>query len=233
MPNTMFTVEFPNEIEKKLNKQLDFALVLTYTRLVQLAQTEIRNQLPGRFKTRNNFIKYGIRIEAATKRDPVATVYARMDAGYDLGFMLLQEKGGEKTPQNKHVAVPWSIRGKRVDRSPIPTVLKDKERPQYLLSTHEFRLEGKKWRVFKIDEETDKFGQRYRHDLPYGIYATPIGRKGRHDKGKDQLLMLYAFENQTDVDERFEFVQTAFDTATSQADAVFADSIKRAVATSR
>lgn len=83
----------------KLN-QIPFAVALALTRTAQDAQLEVRRGLRQRFTTRNNWVERGILFSSAKKDNLVATVFSRDD------FMILQEKGGVKTPRGSSIAVP-------------------------------------------------------------------------------------------------------------------------------
>lgn len=80
--------------------QIPFATALALTRTAQDAQAEVRRGLKSRFTVRNNFVEKGILFSAAKKDTLQATVFSRDD------FMILQEKGGTKTPRGASISVP-------------------------------------------------------------------------------------------------------------------------------
>jgi len=83
----------------KIN-QVPFAVALALTRTAQDAQAEVRRGLRSRFTLRNTFVEKGILFSAAKKDTLSATVYSRDD------FMILQEKGGVKTPRGSSLSIP-------------------------------------------------------------------------------------------------------------------------------
>lgn len=82
-------------------RQVPFAEALALTRTAQDAQAGVRDSLARRFTLRNNWVRSGIRITAARKNNPIATV------GSIEPFMRRQEDGGTKTARSHaRVAVP-------------------------------------------------------------------------------------------------------------------------------
>ena len=221
--------DFSKDIESKLFKQIDFALVRTCTNAAYAAQKAIRDSLSqNKFVLRNNFVFNSIKVEKATKADPTAAVYVPTDGKYNADFLVRQELGGLKTPSNggKHLALPPPfIKGAR------RPILRVGKRPSDLLkiAAHSSLKTGRVVQgYFKIDEETPA---RYRHGLPFGIYQRGGGGKG--NKGKRRLKMKFAFEKQADVDARFEFRETCMKAAQRALPSLFAEALSEALRTVR
>ena len=199
------------EIERKIQEQLNFALVRTYTKAAKAAQKAVQNSMPQRFVLRNNFVLNSIRTEAATKRNPVAIVFVPTDKNdkFNADFLLQHETGGMKKPKGKHLALPTdaSLSGRGI-------VTKSK-RPKVVLE---------KPKVFKIDEKTN---QRYRHGRKSGIFIR-IGR-GKQSK----IKRLFSFIPRAKVDARFKFNDTALKTIQDKLPGLFEDSLVEALKTAR
>lgn len=123
----MFTVEVESNFKQFTQhvKQIPFATALALTRTAQDIQSEVRRGLPQRFTLRNDWVRKGIRIERAEKRNLQAKVYTKDD------FMVLQETGGSKTPiDGKSIAVPEGIadRARKITRSMRPRAMMDDKR---------------------------------------------------------------------------------------------------------
>lgn len=221
--------EFSEQIEQKLLKQLDFALVRTYTKAAQVAQQAVRDSLPQRFQLRRRaFISNSIRVEAATKEHPVATVFVPTDGPYNADFLVRQELGGTKLPTrgHKHLALPPPfVEGAR------RVIVKQGKRPSDLLkiATHTSLKTRKVIQgFFKIDESTPN---RYRHGLHPGIYQR--GGAGKGNKGKRKLKTMFLFERQGHMDARFRFRETAMRAAQQAMPGIFAASLDEALRTAR
>jgi hypothetical protein len=229
----MLKFEFPTDIERKLFKQLDFALVLTFTRAAYTAQKAVRESLPQHFVLRNSFVSKGIQAEKATKQNPVATVFARTEGPFNIDFMLLQETGGTKTPKGQHLAIaPYkSIR----QHKPA----KQGKRPRDLLkmATHSTWAPGRALKDrktvnigfrFMITESTP---HRYSHGMPPGIYERTW--KGSAKNGKSSLILLFQFKRKVPVEAKFKFRETAIKAAIDAMPKLFEDALIQAVKTAR
>lgn len=233
MPNQFLSIEFPTTIERTIERQLAFALVLTYTRCAQAAQAAVRSKLPQQFTLRNNFVSQGIKVDPATKADPEAFVYLPTDGQYSLDFMIIQETGGTKFPRvGKHLAIPMSVKRKRGRRGAIEGIIDEANRPKQLLATRDYKgARGRLNRVFLIDENTP---ERQRHGLFPGVYASNPRRKGKHRAGIGEgLTMLYMLVPDADVDQRFDFLDTCEATVKAQGQGIFSDALTQAVRTAR
>lgn len=91
-------------------KNMRFATALSITRLAQMAQAQVRQDMDvnrgGPFHIRRKWVVDGIRYRPASKTTLEATVFS-VDSGGRRPFMSLQEFGGTKLPlKSKHVAIP-------------------------------------------------------------------------------------------------------------------------------
>lgn len=83
-----------------------FAVAKSLTNLAQLAQEEVKRQMPHRFIMRRNWISQGVRIKTASKSSLWSAVYS-VDSGGRRPFMTRQEYGGIKAPESgQHIAIP-------------------------------------------------------------------------------------------------------------------------------
>jgi hypothetical protein len=229
----MLKFEFPTDIERKLFKQLDFALVLTFTRAAYEAQKAVRTSLSQHFVLRNTFVSKGILVEKATKQNPVATVFARTEGPFNIDFMLLHETGGTKKPKGQHLAIaPYkSIRQHRP--------AKRGKRPRDLLNvaTHSTWAPGRALKDrktinvgfrFMITESTP---YRHSHGMPPGIYERTW--KGSASKGKSSLILLFQFKRRVPVQAKFKFRETAIKAAIDAMPKLFEQALVQALRTAR
>lgn len=120
-------------------KNFAFATARALTQTAYEVQGEVRRNMPGRFTLRRNWIVQGIRVEAATKQQLVATVYSRDK------FMGLQEAGGTKSPLRNYIAVPT-----RAVRRTKSELIKKSERPAALGDkVHVVEVNGNKFLALK------------------------------------------------------------------------------------
>lgn len=118
-------------------QQLPFTIARALTMTAQSAQMEVRKELPGIFKLRNDWTVQGIRITPATKQSLVAEVRTdtanRATGAPD--YLPRQDYGGEKVPLNgrQHIAVPTKFLRMMLatDSSPIPEALRPRALMQY------------------------------------------------------------------------------------------------------
>lgn len=225
--------------EKILLKQLNYALVLTYTKAGQAGQKAVKAGLPQRFVLRNNFVTNSFRLEAATKKNPWATIFVPTDGPYNADFLIRQQEGGIKTPKGRHIAIPASSigvhhapsqhkirRGKnagqvresvvRNSRGLIKRGFKPKEllqdKKQYFIGTIKSKLTGKA--TYGIWKRTGKHTSR-------GGYPAPF------------VNLMYILVPQGIVQERLEFHQTAIKAAKEALPKAFEDALIEAVRTTR
>jgi hypothetical protein len=96
-------------------EQIPFAASLALNRAAKAARDSVRDSLKDKYRDRSGslaFLRQGVRVAAATKSDPTATVY---DADW---FMAYQEEGGQKTAPD---ASAWErIRAAAIDGVRFP-----------------------------------------------------------------------------------------------------------------
>lgn len=140
---TMIKISVSDEINKALHqlqsvaeaKQFRFAVAKALTVTAAQVQAEVRQNMPGRFQIRKDWVIKGIKMEKATKDDLTATVYSR-DA-----FMGLQEVGGPKDPRGHYLAIP-TISVRRTPRE----LIRKSDRPKALGEKATIvDYNGKKW----------------------------------------------------------------------------------------
>jgi hypothetical protein len=211
----MLKFEFPTDIERKLFKQLDFALVLTYTKAAQAAQKAVRESLHQRFILRNSFVEKSIRIDPATKKNPVATVFVPTEGKYNADFLLLQETGGIKTPKkDTHLAIPAGVNRTKYG------IIKKRDMPDALRTRKS---------VFAIKETTIR---RHKHRLQPGIYQR-VGPNKNRSKDTWKLKRLFTFKKGAPVEARFQFQKTAIKAAIEALPKAFEDALVQALRTAR
>ena len=101
-------------------RQIPFATALALTRTAQDAQSEVRGQLPSRFRLRNGWTMRNIRITSAQKASLEATITAP-------DYMAKQETGETEHARKRYLAAPGPAIG---DARVAPARL----RPRALLS---------------------------------------------------------------------------------------------------
>lgn len=181
--------------------QVPFATALALTRTAQDAQAEVRRELTTRFTIRNNWVSQGIRIIKATKQNLEAVVYSKDD------FMVLQEKGGAKTPRGNSIAIP---EGARTNKRGIVTAA---NRPGALRSRPGvFRA-----RIGGLD----------------GLWQRIRGHKSKRRKGERVLKLLFVFKPSVPVSARFGFVETVRKIARSRFARQFELALGQAIKTAR
>lgn len=180
--------------------QLPFATALALTRTAQKAQEVVRAELPSRFTIRNAWVQKGITIQRAEKQTLEAIISSRDD------FMVLQEKGGTKTPQGSSLAIPADARNKR---GIVPTA----NRPEALRA---------KPGVFRA-----KIGS------VDGLWQRLRGHKGKRKRGERTLKLLFVFKPSVPVPARFGFEETVRKVVNANFAEQFRIAFARAVATAR
>ena len=225
--------DFSEEIERKLFKQIDFALVRTYTKAAYAAQQAIRESLPQRFTLRNNFVLNSIRVQAATKADPTAAVYVPTEGPYNANFLIRQELGGIKTPKGNYLAIPVNVKRSRANKKGVGGgIIGKNERPRALLQAGQYKSSRRSLnRVFLITD-TEPKENRYRHNLVPGIYASHPNRAS-HKKGSRGLTLLYVLEPAGRIGARFKFRETGIKAAQRALPGLFAEALSDALRTVR
>lgn len=186
---------------KENMRQLPFATALALTRTVQDAQAEVRRELPSRFTLRNDWVAKGIRIERATKQTLEASIFSVDD------FMILQEKGGTKTPQGRSLAVPLDARTNKrgiITAANRPTALRSK--PGVFRATIR-GLDGL-WQRVKLSKKRRTLGER-------------------------TLKLLYVFKPSVPIKARFGFLDTVRKIVTQRFPRQFELALKQAIRTAR
>lgn len=114
--------QIDSNLAKVAGRHLPFAVSKALNRTAVEARDAVREQLPKRFKLRNNWTKGGIQARTSTKTDLVARVLAPE-------YMLIQETGGTRQPtKSKLLAAPTeALQG----NSPIAKA----RRPRALISS--------------------------------------------------------------------------------------------------
>lgn len=215
----------PKDLEQVVFKQINFALILTYTRSAIAAQKATREYLPLGFVIRNAFTQEGIRTQPAEKTSPSAYVYARTSGAFSIGYMVLHETGGIKRPFGKYLALPRNVGRGKAARGRTQGIIPRENQPKKILQREEY--DGK--RAFKIDEKTLP---RQRHGLPYGIY-TDDGGRANHDKASHGLTILYRFEPKVRLKPDFRFQQTAIAAIQKQLPYIFDKALTFALKTAK
>jgi hypothetical protein len=102
-------------------KQLPFATARALTKLAQASQSDVRDEMPGKFTLRNRFTQQEVRITPATKTHLQATIGSSERSGY----MQRQQDGGMRYPIGRHLAVPLDT-SKKIPPGQRPKALLDK-----------------------------------------------------------------------------------------------------------
>lgn len=109
-------------------KQLPFASSVAVNRTAVGARDLVRENLPKRFRLRNNWTRGGIQARTGTKGDPTARILAP-------DYMLIQETGGTRSPtKSRMLAAPAT--GTQ-SNSVIPRA----KRPKAMLSDRAFIID--------------------------------------------------------------------------------------------
>lgn len=222
MAGNGITAEFPTDIDRKLVKQLDFAMLLTWTALAQYCQKAIRRALPKSFTIRNSFVSQGFRVQAATRANPTAYLYGRTEGPFSIEFMVLQITSGTKLPRNENIAYPLNVPHRRV----IP----EDKRPKQVIQRGQYNSK----RAFLVDENDKSSRSIFAHGLVSGIYVRNKSKRP-HRKGENKggLTLLYDFTPKADIPERLPFTDICLDTVGRNVDRAFTDALAQAVRTAR
>jgi hypothetical protein len=193
--------------------QLPFANALALTRTAQDAQGDVRQGLPVRFTIRRaSWMRVNVKIKAAKKTDPVATVEDTFDA------MGLQEAGGQKLPTvGQYLAVP--LEGAR---STPRKLISDGDRP------HEVMGSG----LGFIRPNANGVPIMYRAFFKRGRTRGVRGVKGMGSATWSREIMpMYALVRRADVKPRYEFDVTVEKAVQARFRQNFDDAIQKAVKT--
>ena len=124
-PMIRITAEIENNLVTLAGRHLPYVTSVALNRTAIGARDLVRENLPTRFKLRNNWTKGGIQARTSNRTNLVASVLAP-------GYMAIQETGGDRTPtRSKMLAAPSeAIQSNRV----IPK----RKRPRALLDGKAF-----------------------------------------------------------------------------------------------
>lgn len=125
------TAQLDDNLAQVAGKQLPFAASLALNRTATGARDAVRDNLPKRFKLRNQWTKGGIQAQMGTKTNLLARVVAP-------GYMAIQETGGERTPN----AAGRTLAAPVADASASRVIPKGK-RPRALLAGKAFIIGAK------------------------------------------------------------------------------------------
>jgi hypothetical protein len=193
--------------------QLPFANALALTKTAQDAQGGVRDALPVRFTIRRAaWMRSNIKIVAAKKADPVASVEDTFDA------MARDEFGGEKVPTRgrKVLAVPLSM------ARPTPqTVIPTRDRPAALMQSGLAFIRGNV--LYKVPRRTRIGRVNWRRGLQ--------GPQLPAAQGPMKPIPMYALVQRADVKPRYEFQTTVEQVVQQRFDPNFQAAFKRAVNT--
>ncbi|MDR3738106.1 MAG: hypothetical protein P4L40_03710 [Terracidiphilus sp.] len=193
--------------------QLPFALSLALNRIAQAAKKDVTAEIATKYRNRSGslaFLMQGVRMDAATKVNPTATVY---DADW---FMAYQEEGGRKQASGNK----WErIRAAAIDGVRVPPSV------TALLAQH-----GSGYFINQFRSSGDWFlGHRY---LNGGAEGEDRDRFGdRHGNRGFSVVML--LEKAVDVKPTFGMRETVEKTVETGFAAAFRDAAEQAMATAR
>lgn len=191
--------------------QIPAALFMALTATAKLAQSAVQQELPKRFTIRRlAWATSGIKIEAATKTNLVATVRDIHD------YMALQDTGGEKLPHyGEYICVPLTG-ARRTPSSLIP----DNLRPKAVMESGLGFIRGNIMYLAHFQRRTSRRGFK-------GVKGFSSGSFSR------EITPMYALVRSATIPARYGFE----DIVTAIANAKFADefgkAFQRAVATAR
>ena len=108
-----------------IRSEIEFEVVKALTRTARDAANAVKADMPTKFTLRRDWVRKGVRFEAATKAHPVARVYSLDE------LMAKQEYGDVHRPKGKHVAIPAQVRSRpntHIPRSRLPRkIMEQKE----------------------------------------------------------------------------------------------------------
>jgi hypothetical protein len=87
-----------------IRSEIEFEVVKALTRTARDAADAVKADMPTKFTLRRDWVRKGVRFDAATKAHPVARVYSLDE------LMAKQEYGDVHHPKGKHVAIPAQVR---------------------------------------------------------------------------------------------------------------------------
>lgn len=108
--------EFSRQLDDVARQQLPFALANTLTSIGWEGVEASKEKLPGRFTIRNGWVAQGYRVKKAVKKNLIAVV------SHKDKYMLLQEQGGQKTPNPTRPKATVSSRRKGPSIGPAVTI---------------------------------------------------------------------------------------------------------------
>jgi hypothetical protein len=121
----MISLEVSTPSISGLRSEIEFEVVKALTRIARDAANAVKADMPTKFTLRRDWVRMGVRFEAATKAHPVASVYSLDE------LMAKQEYGDIHRPKGKHVAIPAQVRSRPnalIPRSRLPRkILEQKE----------------------------------------------------------------------------------------------------------
>lgn len=121
------TTQLDNNLAAVAGKQLPYVTSVALNRTAIGARDLVRENLPTRFRLRNNWTKGGIQARTSSKTDLVASVVAP-------GYMAIQETGGDRTPEaGRTLSAP-------VEQAKSSRVIPKGKRPRALLAGKAFTI---------------------------------------------------------------------------------------------
>jgi hypothetical protein len=109
----MLTIEIKDDAESGGHSIMDehFRVVMALNKTARDAAREIKEDMALRFTLRNSWVQKGIRVDNATRENPVARVYS-VDP-----YMVKQQDGETYQPEG-HVAIPSAVGQQRTPLFP-------------------------------------------------------------------------------------------------------------------
>ena len=160
----------------KSAKQVEFAGILSLTRVAVTGQKEVRKSLDKRFELKNKWTASGIRIKSATKQEPYSEVFSR-----DWYIAQHEEGAKRKVPETTDsFFIPGKSFEELIGIDPHKKLIPKKHKPDRILNT---KIGGRKPFKTRVSGHEVIAVRRSDKSYPIGILYfledKPVKIKGR------------------------------------------------------
>jgi hypothetical protein len=225
---TTNAAQLERELTQFAQKELPKAMARTLTALAKEAQKKVREELPSRFRIRNDYVSRGIETVPAEKSDGLHSMKAVI--GSRNSFMRLQEEGGDK-PRLKGLgllAAPLRSRVRPVESEVIRPGLRPMKLLQLVQDKKNYRLETLKsnsQKAIVFRPQSKSYLTRAKRNS-----ALALRRRQARLALSQRVRVLWVLPEQVTLKPRWQFFETVQKAVAGQYEKVFGKYFAEAIA---